>query len=193
VTLQTPPALILAGGQARRMGGGDKSLTLLSGQTLLARILDTLAPDHPQVAISANGDPARFGTQLPVLPDPIAGQGPLGGVLAGLEWAAALSALWLLTLPGDTPLIPTGLAATLSPGPSVAESGGRRHHLVALWPVACAPALRTWLLQPGTRSVRAFAETLAMRPVPFAGDPFVNVNTPADLAGLERRISHTGT
>ena len=96
-------------------------------------------------------------------------------------------------MPGDTPLIPAGLAAALAPAPGVAESGGRRHHLVALWPTACAPALRAWLQRPGPRSVRAFAETLAMRPVAFAGDPFANVNTPADLAALEARISQPGT
>ena len=175
------------------MGGGDKPLLPLGQQTLLARILATLDLDHSQIALSANGDPARFGTTLPVLPDPIPGQGPLGGVLAGLEWAETLGATALLTVPGDTPLIPPRLAATLSPTPAVAESGGRRHHLVALWPVSCAPDLRGWLLRPGTRSVRAFAETLAMRPVVFPGDPFVNVNTPADLAALEARISRLGT
>ena len=175
------------------MGGGDKPLLELGGQTLLARVLATLAQDHPHVAISANGDPARFATALTVLPDPIPGQGPLGGVLAGLEWAAKLGATALLTVPGDTPLIPARLAASLSPAPAVAESGGRRHHLVALWPVACASRLRAWLQRPGTRSVRAFAETLAMRAVPFPGDQFANVNTPADLAALEARISRLGT
>ena len=123
-----------------------------------------------------------------MLPDPIPGQGPLGGVLAGLEWAATLGAISLLTVPGDTPLIPPGLAVALAPAPAVAESGDRRHHLVALWPVAAGPALRAWLETPGPRSVRAFADTLAMRPVRFAGDPFANVNTPADLTALEARV-----
>ena len=171
------------------MGGGDKPLLRLGGQTLLARILATLARDHRFIAVSANGDPARFGLALPILPDRIPGQGPLGGVLAGLEWAAGMGAPALLTVPGDTPLIPPGLAAALAPGPAVAESGGRRHHLVALWPTGCAPALRVWLQTPGTRSVRAFAETLGMRPVPFAGDPFANVNTAADLTALEARLA----
>ena len=193
LTFVGTPALVLAGGQARRMGGGDKPLCMLGGQTLLARIAATLAVDHRFIALSANGDPARFATSLPVLPDPIPGQGPLGGVLAGLEWAAAFGADMLLSVPGDTPLIPPGLAAALEPGPAVAESGGRRHHLVALWPVACAPALRAWLERPGTRSVRAFAATLPMRAVPFAGDPFANVNTPEDLALLEQRLSPLGT
>ena len=125
----------------------------------------TLLLDHTNIALSANGDPSRFSAYgLPVLPDPIPGQGPLGGVLAGLEWAAGLGAHALLTVPGDTPLIPPGLSAALTPSPSVAESGGQRHHLVALWPVSAARPLRKWLQAPGSRSVRRFAESLPMRP-----------------------------
>lgn len=182
----TVPALILAGGGATRMGGGDKPLLPLAGRTMLDRILATLAPDHPRIAISANGDPARFAGL--VLPDPIPGQGPLGGVLAGLEWAATCGADALLTVPGDTPLIPPGLAAALAPAPSAAGSQGKVHHLVALWPVSAGPALRRWLSQPGPRRVAAFAATLGMRAVPFPGDPFVNVNTPGDLAALQQRV-----
>lgn len=170
------------------MGGGDKPLRTLGGQSMLARILATLAPDHAAIAISANGDPARFATALPVLPDAIAGQGPLAGVLAGLDWAAELGVDSVLTVPGDTPLIPPGLARALAPAPAVAESGGQLHHLVALWPVSAAPALRAWLGQPGSRSVHRFALTLGMRPVSFAGDPFANANTPDDLAALEGRL-----
>jgi molybdenum cofactor guanylyltransferase len=181
-------AVILAGGEARRMGGGDKPLRTLAGQSMLARILATLTPDHSAIAISANGDPARFATTLPVLPDAIAGQGPLAGVLAGLEWAAGIGADTVLTVPGDTPLIPPGLARALAPAPAVAESGGQVHHLVALWPVSAAPALRAWLSQPGGRSVHRFAVTLGMRQVSFAGDPFPNVNTPDELAALEARL-----
>ncbi len=187
MTEQTP-ALILAGGRATRMGGGDKPLRLVAGRAMLDRILDRLTPAHRHIAISANGDPARFATNWPVLPDPIPGQGPLGGVLAGLEWAASLAAASLLTIPGDTPLIPAGLARSLSPAPAVAESAGRLHHLVALWPTSAAPALRAWLSQPGPRSVHGFAQTLAMRPVAFPGDPFLNANTPADLAALTERV-----
>jgi molybdopterin-guanine dinucleotide biosynthesis protein A len=182
-------ALVLAGGQSSRMGGGDKPLLPLGGRTMLDRILATLMPDHEHIAISANGDPARFAAALPVLADPMPGQGPLAGVLAGLDWAAGLGADALLSVPGDTPLIPAGLAVMLAPAPAVAESGGRRHHLVALWPVAAAAGLRIWLEQPGPRSVRRFADTLTMRPVAFPGDPFANVNTPADLAALAARVA----
>ena len=180
-------ALILAGGEGRRMGGCDKPLLHLGDQTMLTRILATLTPDHAALALSANGDPARFMTSVPVLPDAMPGQGPLGGVLAGLEWASGLGLEALLTVPGDTPLIPPGLARALAPAPAVARSDSQRHHLVALWPVSAAPALRAWLGQPGSRSVRQFAATLGMRAVTFAGDPFANVNTPEDLAALERR------
>jgi molybdopterin-guanine dinucleotide biosynthesis protein A len=183
-------ALVLAGGEARRMGGGDKPLLLLNGRTMLSHVLAALAPSHEHVALSANGDPARFAhLGLPVLPDAIAGQGPLAGVLAGLEWAASLGLGTLLTVPGDTPFIPRNLAATLSPAPSLAESGGRQHHLVALWPVACAPALRAWLANDGPLSVNRFAASLAPRVVAFAGDPFFNVNTPADLAEAEAMLA----
>jgi molybdopterin-guanine dinucleotide biosynthesis protein A len=170
------------------MGGGEKPLRMLGGETMLARILATLAIDHTAIAISANGDPARFGTTLPVLPDPLPGQGPLAGVLAGLDWAASLGADALLTIPGDTPLIPRGLARALAPAPAVAESGDRVHHLVALWPVSAAKSLRAWLNTPGSRSVKKFSDTLGMRRVAFPGDPFANVNTPADLAALEARV-----
>jgi len=180
-------ALVLAGGSARRMGGGDKPLLALDGRQILARILDTLAAETPNIAISANGDAARFAAYgRPVLGDgAFEGQGPLAGVLAGLEWAAGLGATMLLSIPGDTPFAPLGLAAALAPAPACAASLGRVHHLAALWPVAARGALRARLDAVGPRDVAGFAATLNMRPVDFAcspWDPFFNVNTPADLA-----------
>ena len=183
-------ALVLAGGGARRLGGGDKPLRMLGGRPLLAHVLARLgAGGELTVALSANGDPARFaGFGLPVLGDgPFAGQGPLAGVLAGLDWAAGLGAGTLLTVPGDTPFIPRDLVARLAPAPSCAASGGRVHHLVALWPVAARAALRSRLSADGPRNVAAFAMTLGLRAVAFAVegqpcDPFLNVNTPEDLA-----------
>jgi molybdenum cofactor guanylyltransferase len=177
--------LILAGGSARRMGGGDKPMADIGGQPILARIIAAVSP--ADIAISANGNPARFAPfGVPVLPDgPFAEQGPLAGVLAGLEWAAERGAATLLTIPGDTPFIPRGLAATLAPAPSCAASAGRVHHLVALWPVGCRIALRNALAAPGPRDVRRFAGKIGMRRVnfPIIGyDRFVNVNTMEDLA-----------
>ncbi len=178
-------ALVLAGGAARRMGGGDKPLLDVGGRRMLEAVLAAL--DVPDVAISANGDPARFAEfGRPVLADgAFAGQGPLAGVLAGLDWAAGLGADALLTVPGDTPFIPAGLAAALAPAPACAASGGRPHHLVALWPVACRDTLRQRLAAPGPRDVAGFARQIGMRRVDFPiakWDPFLNVNTPEDLA-----------
>ncbi len=192
-----PAALILAGGGARRLGGIDKPLLALAGASLLARIIEAVAPQAAALALSANGDPARFAAfGLPVLPDgAFLGQGPLAGVLAGLDWAAALGATALLTVPGDTPFVPRDLAAALAPPPSCAASGGYVHTLVALWPVAVRGALRGFLGAPGPRGVRDFAATLGMRPVAFAAvapDPFYNVNTPADLAAARALAGRAG-
>lgn len=118
------------------------------------------------------------------------GQGPLAGVLAGLDHAAARGATTLLTVPGDTPFIPPGLAANLAPAPSCAESAGRAHWLVALWPVARRHALREWLAAGRPRRVEAFAAAIGMRRVAFPGDDglFLNINTPADLEAARARL-----
>jgi molybdenum cofactor guanylyltransferase len=186
----TIAALILAGGGARRMGGGDKPLLALGGKPMLACIIATLARDLAHVAISANGDPARFATfGLPVLPDgEFAGEGPLAGLLAGLDWAARLGAEALLTAPGDTPFIPSRLATALAPPPACAASGGQTHHLVALWPTDCRQRLRTLLSAPGRRDIAHFSRAIGTRPVDFPvakWDPFMNINTPADLAAAQ--------
>jgi molybdopterin-guanine dinucleotide biosynthesis protein A len=210
-------ALVLAGGQARRMAAGeqpilppaddptissaggdqpahisgiDKPLLTVGGRTMLASVIAAL--DVPHIAISANGDPDRFAAfGLPVLSDGLfQGQGPLAGVLAGLEWAAALGMTALLTAPGDMPFLPIGLAIWLAPPPRCVSSHGRRHHLVALWPVTCAAALRSLLSEPGPRHVANFAERIGMRYAEFAvptGDPFANVNTRDDLTRARNR------
>ncbi|MBN8874901.1 MAG: NTP transferase domain-containing protein [Rhodospirillales bacterium] len=171
------------------MGGGDKPLLMLGGAPLLAHVLAALAP--LPVAISANGDPARFAPfGCPVLDDgPFLGEGPLAGVLAGLDWAAAMGCTTLLTVPGDTPFVPKDLAQALAPAPACAASLGRTHPLVALWPVAWREALRAELSTPNPRSVSRFAMPRGMRVVDFPirqCDPFRNLNTPADLAAARR-------
>jgi molybdenum cofactor guanylyltransferase len=178
-------ALILAGGGARRMGGGDKPLLELAGRPMIARVIAALDARH--IAISANGDPQRFAAfNLPVLDDrEFAGQGPLAGIMAGRDWAASVGAASLLSVPGDTPFIPNGLATALAPPPAGAASNGRMHHLVALWPISCRDDLRRLLSTPGRRDIAHFARLIGMRRVDFAAakwDPFLNVNTPEDLA-----------
>lgn len=161
---------------------------------MLARILATLRADHALIAISANGPAdrfARFG--LPVLPDgDLAGHGPLAGLHAGLTWARASGARALLSVPGDTPFIPPGLAARLAPAPACAASTGGVHHLVALWPTDAAPTLRRWLAGGHKPRVGAFAATLDMRVVDMTTtdhDPFLNINTPEDLEQARRHAT----
>lgn len=182
-------ALVLAGGQGRRFGGADKAFLPLAGRPLIEHVLARLRPQAGPIALSANGDPSRFAAYaLPVLPDPaeFAACGPLAGVLAGLLWAQAQGACWLLTIPVDTPCFPPDLAARLAPGPAVAVHGGRQHHLAALWPAAFAAGLAGFLRQDRLWRVRDALSLCGARQVGFAGaqDPFRNLNRPEDLAAL---------
>jgi molybdenum cofactor guanylyltransferase len=184
--------LVLAGGRARRMGGVDKALLPFGEGTMLAAVIAAL--DLPVVAISANGDPARFAAySCPVLSDgEFQDQGPLAGVLAGLEWAAGLGMTAVLTAPCDTPFLPRGLAGLLWPPPCSVVSGGRQHHLVATWPVSYAGELRALLSGPETRIVGRFAEHVGMRYIDYpveAIDPFANINTLEELGQVRARIA----
>lgn len=185
--------LVLAGGAARRMGGGDKPLLDVGGRTMLERVIAVLAAEADSVALSANGDPARFAHfGLPVLDDgPLAGCGPMAGVLAGLEWAERLAGAALLTLPGDTPFVKAGIAAELGAPPACAESGGRLHPLIAVWPVAVREELRRWLRDGERRSARMFAAEIGMRAVAFPearAMEFLNVNTGTELAAARESV-----
>ena len=179
------------------MGGGDKPLRLLAGRAILAHVLERLDA-HPARAISANGPPERFaGFGLPVLADAVPGLGPLGGILAALDWAAGRGDGCVLTVPGDTPFVPRDLARRLGPAPAHAASGGRDHPPVAVWPVAGRDRLRARLARagdPGGRSVRGFAAEIGARAVAFddVPDPFADIDTPEDLARAEARLRGTG-
>ena len=185
---------ILAGGLARRMGGGDKGLLQVGGETVLARVIGRIRPQVAALALNANGDLTRFGGYgLPVLPDPVPDHpGPLAGVLAGLVWAQEQGAAWLVTAPGDAPFLPRDLVARLCAGRgearfACAASGGRAHPVAALWPVSAAAALRVALAE-GRRAIHRFTEgqvahvEWGTEPV----DPFFNMNTPEDLAEAGR-------
>jgi molybdopterin-guanine dinucleotide biosynthesis protein A len=187
---QNIPAIILAGGRAIRMGGGDKGLLVLAGQPLLAHVIARLAPQCAPLAINANGDPARlaqFG--LPVLPDTIPGHpGPLAGVLAGMDWAAALGAQSVISAAADTPFLPITLVTHLRAhvghsGLCIAATEGGLHPTFGLWPTALRHDLRAALVG-GLRKVRDWTQshnaTQAVFPsTPF--DPFFNINSPEDL------------
>lgn len=190
--------VVLAGGLAQRMGGGDKCLLPIGGKPLLAHLLDRLLPQVEAVAINANGDPARFAAfGLPVLPDPIPDHpGPLAGLLAGMAWARARhpAAEFLLSLPGDGPFPPRDLAMrllALSDGnaPVCAESDGRLNPVIGLWPLALHDDLRDTLLQSDLRKVALWAERHGMRRVDFPAPALFNINRPDDLAEVERLLA----
>jgi len=192
--------LLLAGGRATRMGGGDKCLRLLAGRPLLDHVIKRLRPQVRRLLLNANGDPARFSAYgLPVVADsPPDFAGPLAGILAGLEWAkrAAPDCPLLLSAPTDAPFLPQDLAARLlaaraAEGAEIAmaASGGRTHPVVGLWPVALAEELRRVLVEEGLRKVDLWTarHRVAIADFPIATvDPFFNANRPEDLAEAER-------
>jgi molybdopterin-guanine dinucleotide biosynthesis protein A len=190
--------VLLAGGLARRMGGGDKPLMTLGGKRLLDRIIERARPQVDALIINANGNPARFAPYgLPVVADPVAGfAGPLAGVLAGMEWTRANrpDCLLIATFAADTPFFPRDVVANLldvlDAGADIAcaHSGGRNHPVFGLWPTALANDLRASLVEDGVRKVDVFTGKYRLRAVEFADhpfDPFFNVNRPEDLARAE--------
>jgi molybdopterin-guanine dinucleotide biosynthesis protein A len=191
--MTAPLGVILAGGRALRMGGGDKSLLPLGQGTLLDHVIDRLGPQVADLALNANGDPARFARLgLPVLPDSVPGNaGPLAGVLAGLDWAAGEGATAIVTAAADTPFLPQDLVPRLllaaeDAGVSIAlaATASGRHPTFGLWPVALRDDLRA-ALAGGTRKVTDWADRHGAAVAPFPDtpwDPFFNVNTPEDLA-----------
>ncbi len=197
--MKQPLGVILAGGQATRMGGGDKGLLPLGQGTLLSSVIDRLEPQVAGLALNANGDAARFADLgLPVLADSIEGfAGPLAGVLAGLDWAAEQGAETIVTAAADTPFFPCDLVPrlllaadgmthplALAATPD-AKRGTARHPTFGLWPVALRDDLRS-ALAVGLRKVVLWTEKHDGREALFPDEAaFFNVNTPEDLAKAE--------
>lgn len=197
--MNAPVGVILAGGQASRMGGGDKGLLRLGETTILGHVIARLSPQVEALALNANGDPARFvALGLPVLPDSIEGfAGPLAGVLAGLDWALSRGASHIVTAAADTPFFPVDLVSRLSRAAveqgkpiALARTENGRHPTFGLWPVALRDDLRT-ALGGGVRKVVLWTDRhgTATAEFPASGfDPFFNVNTPEDLTEAERLL-----
>ena len=195
-----PLGVVLAGGLARRMGGGDKARLRIGGQTIIERVLARLKPQCAALILNANGDPARFAdTGLAVVPDSVPDfAGPLAGILAGLDWAAkeAPDIADIVSVPGDCPFLPEDLVARLSAARAreaaplaCARSGEWRHPVVGLWPVALRGDLRHALVAEGLRKIEAWTARhgVAVADWPAAPlDPFFNINTPEDAAEAER-------
>jgi molybdopterin-guanine dinucleotide biosynthesis protein A len=198
--VKAPLGMVLAGGLARRMGGGDKARLRIAGRTIIERVLARMAPQCSALILNANGDPARFADSgLTVVPDSVPDfAGPLAGILAGLDWAAAHAADMtdVVSVPGDCPFLPGDLVQHLSAARekakmplACARSGEQRHPVVGLWPVALRDDLRTALCRDGVRKIEAWTArhgvAIAQWPATPV-DPFFNVNTPDDVAQAER-------
>ena len=200
----TPLAVILAGGQSSRMGGGDKCLLEIGGIPLLGHVIQRLKPQVSKMILNANGDPTRFADfDLPVVSDSITGfAGPLAGVLAGLDYAAEHGFDDIITVAADTPFFPdtlltvltqarvdagTPLAMAMTPDPA---RGLSRHPTFGLWPVSLREDLRA-AINAGTSKVVAWTEPHGCAKAVFPTDPidpFFNVNTPEDLKTAEGMI-----
>ena len=191
--------IILAGGQARRMGGGDKALLEVAGRSLLSHVIERLHPQVAELAINANGDPGRFASfDLPVVRDTVDGfVGPLGGVLAGMRWAAGRGHTYIVSAAADTPFFPADLVSRLQAAKagqpiSMAatedpERGLSEHPTFALWPVDLADDLERALTTSTMRKMIVWTSRHGCSRAVFPGDyPFFNVNTPEDLAKAER-------
>ncbi len=189
---------ILAGGLARRMGGGDKTMRSIAGKPILTHVIDRLTPQCDALIINANGDAGRFADfHLPVVADSIPDfAGPLAGILAGLDWAAQHNIEWVVSVPGDCPFLPRDLVARFddarlaqSADLVVATSGGQAHPVIGLWKVALREDLRHALSEENLHKIDRWTARYNLTSVEWPlkpVDPFFNANTPDDLAEAER-------
>jgi molybdenum cofactor guanylyltransferase len=199
--------VLLAGGQARRMGGGDKCLRQLGERTILEHVIERARPQVAALVLNANGDPdrfARFG--LPVAADVIEGfAGPLAGVLTGMEWARTRrpDCPWIATIATDSPFFPSDLVARMLSAVerrgadlACAASGGRAHPVFGLWPVRLADDLRRAIVDQAVRKVDVWTARHRLAEVSFPTDPidpFFNTNRPEDMAEAERLLRAIST
>ncbi|MEQ8664816.1 MAG: molybdenum cofactor guanylyltransferase MobA [Rhodospirillales bacterium] len=193
--------LLLAGGLARRMGGGDKPLKELGGRPLLEHVVERARPQVGQLLLNVNGDASRFALfGLPVVADVVGGfAGPLAGILTGLEWLAenAPDARWLASFATDAPFFPRDMVDRLA---DAAESGnariacacscGRTHPVFAIWAADLAADLRSALVGEDVRKIDRWTARYSVAEVVFEADdngrdPFFNINRPEDLAAAE--------
>ena len=200
------PGVLLAGGLARRMGGGDKPMRQIGGRTILTRVIARLEPQCDGLILNANGDPARFASfGLPVIADSVENfPGPLAGILAGLDWAAENrpDAAGVLSAAADCPFLPRDLVERLhrfrieqNAELAVAASGGQSHPVIGLWSVGLREELRHALVKEDIRKIDRWTARYRLATVSWPTeplDPFFNANTVDDLAEAERLAALDG-
>ena len=206
MTSELVPGVLLAGGLARRMGGGDKPMRTIAGRTILDRVIARLQPQCDGLILNANGDPARFGAfGLPVIADGVADfPGPLAGILAALDWAAASrpEVKWVLSAAADCPFLPRDLVARLvqalrdeNAELAVAASDGQSHPVIGLWSVALREQLRHALVVEDVRKIDRWTARYRLATVTWPVqplDPFFNANTMDDIAEADRLAALDG-
>ena len=194
------PGVLLAGGLARRMGGGDKPMRQIGGRTILERVIARLRPQCDGLILNANGDPARFASfGLPVIADTVENfPGPLAGILAALDWAAANrpEVSWMLSAAADCPFLPRDLVTRLHQALmkenaqlAVAASDGQSHPVIGLWNVGLRDELRHALVVEDVRRIDRWTARYRLATVEWPVDeldPFFNANTMDDIAEAER-------
>jgi molybdopterin-guanine dinucleotide biosynthesis protein A len=200
------PGVLLAGGLARRMGGGDKPMRTIAGRTILDRVIARLAPQCDGLIINANGDPARFASfGLPVVADGVADfPGPLAGILAALDWVAANrpDVSLVLSAAADCPFLPRDLVARLHAALiaenaqlAVAASDGQSHPVIGLWSVSLREQLRHALVVEDIRKIDRWTARYRLATVTWPAtpvDPFFNANTAEDIAQADRLAALDG-
>ncbi len=200
IEIPATPGVLLAGGLARRMGGGDKPMRTIGGRTILDRVIARLAPQCDGLILNANGDPARFAAfGLPVIADTVQDfPGPLAGILAALDWTAANcpDVAWILSAAADCPFLPRDLVARLQQARieqdaqlAVAASAGQTHPVIGLWSVQLREELRHALVKEDIRKIDRWTARYKLATVTWLAepiDPFFNANTMDDIAEAER-------
>ena len=206
IDIPATPGVVLAGGLARRMGGGDKPMRRIGGRTILDRVIARLSPQCDGLILNANGDPARFAAfGLPVIADTVEDfPGPLAGILAALDWTAAHrpDVTWILSAAGDCPFLPRDLVARLHRARAeqdaqlaVASSGGQTHPVIGLWHVGLREDLRHALVVEEMRKIDRWTARYRLVTVDWPAeplDPFFNANTVEDIADAERLAALDG-
>jgi molybdopterin-guanine dinucleotide biosynthesis protein A len=192
--------VILAGGLARRMGGGDKPMREVAGRTILQRVIDRMKPQCSSLILNANGDPARFASfGLTVVPDDVPDfAGPLAGILAALDWTAQNrpETEYVVSAAADCPFLPRDLVARFhafrreeDAKLCVARSGGQTHPVIGLWSVSLRHDLRKALVDEDCRKIDRWTARHALATVDWPTaplDPFFNANTPEDLGEADK-------
>ena len=197
-------AVLLAGGLARRMGGGDKCLREVAGRPLLSHVIERILPQVDHVVLNANGDPERFSEYgLPVIADVVEGNvGPLAGILTGLDWAArhVTKCEWVVSVPTDAPFLPLDYVARMMAAIededaelACASTNGRTHPVAGLWALRLMLELRSALIDEDIRKIDQWTVRYRLADVEFSSepiDPFFNANRPEDLKAAEVILAH---